>query len=57
MCIIKLKDWEERPEKTDAVNAVIGQIYGRTADIKNAQIFAVAPPMIDVYKRQAPSGR
>ena len=49
MCIIKLKDWEERPEKTDAVNAVIGQIYGRTADIKNAQIFAVAPPMISGY--------
>src|SRR5699024_7305607 len=32
MCIIKLKDWEERPDKADAVNAVIGQIYGRTAD-------------------------
>lgn len=49
MCIIKLKDWEERPEKQDAVNAVIGQIYGRTADIKDAQIFAVAPPMISGY--------
>lgn len=49
MCIIKLKDWEERPEKSDAVQAVIGQIYGRTADIKNAQIFAVAPPMISGY--------
>ena len=49
MCIIKLKDWEERPEKQDAVNAVIGQIYGRTADIKDAQIFAVAPPMISWY--------
>ena len=30
MCIIKLKDWEERPDKADAVNAVIGQIYRRT---------------------------
>ena len=49
MCIIKLKDWEERPDKADAVNAVIGQIYGRTADIKDAQIFAVAPPMISGY--------
>jgi len=49
MCIIKLKDWEERPDKQDAVNAVIGQIYARTADIKNAQIFAVAPPMISGY--------
>lgn len=43
MCIVKLKDWSERPDKADAVNAVIGQIYARTADIKDAQIFAVAP--------------
>ncbi len=49
MCILKLKDWDERPEKTDNVNAVINQIYGRTADIKDAQLFAVAPPMISGY--------
>ncbi|MCM1150425.1 MAG: efflux RND transporter permease subunit [Alistipes sp.] len=49
MCIVKLKDWEDRPDKQDAVNAVIGQIYARTADMKNAQIFAVAPPMISGY--------
>lgn len=49
MCIVKLKDWDERPNKEDAVNAVIGQIYARTADIKDAQIFAVAPPMIMGY--------
>ena len=49
MCIIKLKDWAERPEKSDAVQAVIGQIYARTADIKDAQIFAVALPMISGY--------
>ncbi len=49
MCIIKLQDWDERKEKSDAVNAVIGQIYARTADIKDAQIFAVAPPMITGY--------
>ena len=49
MCIVRLKDWSERPDKADAVNAVIGQIYARTADIKDAQIFAVAPPMITGY--------
>ncbi len=49
MCIIKLKDWDERPEKSDEVNAVIGQVYALTADIKDAQIFAVAPPMISGY--------
>ncbi len=49
MCIVKLKDWEQRPGKQDAVNAVIEQIYARTADIRNAQVFAVAPPMISGY--------
>jgi len=49
MCIVKLKDWSERPDKSDNVQAVIQQIYGRTMDIKNAQIFAIAPPMITGY--------
>ncbi|MCH5335025.1 MAG: efflux RND transporter permease subunit [Alistipes sp.] len=49
MCIVKLKDWDERKDKADAVQSVINMIYGLTADIKNAQIFAVAPPMISGY--------
>lgn len=49
MLIVKLKPWDERPEKSDNVQSVIGQIYGRTADIKDAQIFAVAPGMIPGY--------
>ena len=49
MCIIKLKDWDERPEKSDGVQAVIGQIYALTADIKKAQVYAMAPPMITGY--------
>ena len=42
MGIVKLKNWDERPNPEDEVHAVIGQIYARTADIKNATIFAVA---------------
>ena len=49
LCSVQLKDWEQRPDKQDAVNAVIEQIYARTADIRNAQVFAVAPPMISGY--------
>ena len=49
MGIVKLKNWDERPNPEDEVQAVIGQIYARTADIKSAQIFAVAPPMISGY--------
>lgn len=49
MCIVKLKDWSERPKSSDNVQSVIQQIYGRTMDIKNAQLFAIAPPMITGY--------
>ncbi|WP_298063557.1 efflux RND transporter permease subunit [uncultured Rikenella sp.] len=49
MVIVKLKPWDERPEDSDAVDAVIGQIYARTADIKDAQIFAMSPGMIPGY--------
>ncbi|MDR2919618.1 MAG: efflux RND transporter permease subunit [Tannerella sp.] len=47
--IVKLKHWDERPDKEDNVNAVIGKLYAETADIKDAQIFAFAPPMITGY--------
>ncbi len=36
-------------KKEDQVQAVIGQIYARTADIKDATIFAIAPGMIPGY--------
>ncbi|MEG2613049.1 MAG: efflux RND transporter permease subunit, partial [Alistipes sp.] len=49
MYIIKLDDWTERPEKSDHVTAVINQIHARTADIKDARVNAVAPPMITGY--------
>ena len=49
MALIRLKDWSERPDKEDNVNAIIRQVYARTADIKDAQILAIAPPMISGY--------
>lgn len=49
MIILKLKPWAERPEATDEVQAIIGQIYGRTADLKDASVFAIAPGMIPGY--------
>ncbi len=49
MAIVKLKPWDEREKKEDAVDAVIGQIYARTADIKDAQVFAMSPGMIPGY--------
>ena len=49
MLILKLKPWDERPNDEDNVQAVIGQVYGRTADIKDASVFAISPGMIPGY--------
>lgn len=49
MIVLKLKPWDDRSSRADAVDAVIGQVYGRTADIKDAGIFAIAPGMIPGY--------
>ncbi len=47
--IIRLKDWSERPEETDNVNYISQQVMAMCADIKNAQVIAVVPPMISGY--------
>ncbi len=49
MFILSLKNWDERPGKEDEVDALIARIQQLTADIKDAQVFAVAPPMITGY--------
>ncbi len=49
MLIVKMKDWSLRPEKTDHVDYVSQQIMALCADIKDAQIVAIVPPMISGY--------
>ena len=49
MLIIKLKDWSERTNKEDDINAVIAQIYARTKHISGGKIFAFAQPTIIGY--------
>lgn len=49
MLIIRLKPWEERPEKKDEINAVIAEIYKRTTNIKSAKLFVFAQPTIMGY--------
>ncbi len=44
-----LKHWDERKGEESSVNAVIEKIYEKTAHIKYANIFAVAPGMIPGY--------
>lgn len=47
--IVRLKNWKYRNDKQDNVNAVIGEIVRRTADIKDATIIPMAPPVITGY--------
>ena len=47
--ILKLKPWDDRRGKAHAVGAVIEQVYARTADIKDAKVFAMAPAQISGY--------
>lgn len=49
MLIIKLKPWDERTKSQDNINAVISEIYRRTANIKSAKFFVFAQPTIMGY--------
>ncbi len=46
MFILKLKNWSEREEAHQSVDAITKRIYAMTADISAAKIIVVAPPMI-----------
>lgn len=46
---IRLKDWKEREGSEHDINAVIEEIYQRTAQIPSAQIRASQSPMISGY--------
>jgi len=43
---VTLKHWHDRDLKTESVPAIIGEIYKRTGDIKEARILAISPPAI-----------
>ena len=47
--MIRLRDWEERTGKEDNIDAVIEEIYRRTADITSADIMVYTRGMIPGY--------
>ena len=49
MFIVSLKHWDERKGDENSVNAVIQDLYAKTAHIKAARIFATPPGMIPGY--------
>ncbi len=46
MVFVKLKDWEERTTPESSVDALVGRAMGRFMQIKDAMVFALAPPPV-----------
>ena len=47
--IIKLKHWDERDGKTESADAILGQLFQLTGQIKDGRIMFFKPPMISGY--------
>ncbi len=47
--IIKLKDWEHRTEKHQSVDAVIGELFARSAQFKDARMLFFTPPSVQGF--------
>ncbi|KSA12574.1 efflux RND transporter permease subunit [Maribacter dokdonensis] len=46
MFILKLKPWDERSGEGQSVQEIIGQLFARTASIKDANMIFFAPPTV-----------
>jgi HAE1 family hydrophobic/amphiphilic exporter-1 len=46
MVIVKLKPWAERKDKTSEISAVVGELFKRTATVKDAKVLFFARPTL-----------
>ena len=46
MVFVKLKDWDERTSDESSVDALVGRAMGAFSQIKDAMVFAIAPPPV-----------
>jgi multidrug efflux pump len=46
IAFVRLKDWAERPGKEGRANAVVGRAMGTFSQIRDAFVFAFAPPAV-----------
>lgn len=47
--VIKLKDWAHRKEATQSIEAVVGELFGRTAQFKDARALFFTPPSVQGF--------
>ncbi|GAB2503631.1 efflux RND transporter permease subunit [Arenimonas alkanexedens] len=46
MVFVKLKDWDERSSDEASVDAIVGRAMGAFSQIRDAMVFALAPPPV-----------
>ncbi|WP_339920107.1 efflux RND transporter permease subunit [uncultured Flavobacterium sp.] len=47
--VIKLKDWSERTEANQSVDAVVGQLFAKTAGLKEGRALFFTPPSVQGF--------
>lgn len=47
--IMKLKDWKDRKEANQSVDAIVGELFGRTAGFKDAKMLFFTPPSVQGF--------
>ncbi|RZJ72446.1 efflux RND transporter permease subunit [Flavobacterium sp.] len=47
--VIKLKDWKERKEDNQSVDAIVGELFGRTAGFNDAKLLFFTPPSVQGF--------
>jgi HAE1 family hydrophobic/amphiphilic exporter-1/multidrug efflux pump len=46
LAFVQLKDWDQRPEPGQSVQALAGRAFGAFSQIRDAQVFPVVPPSV-----------
>ena len=47
--VIKLKDWDQRKEANQSVDAILGELFARTAGFKDAKLLFFTPPSVSGF--------
>lgn len=47
--VIRLKDWKERKEPNQSVDAIVGELFAKTAAFKDARVLFFTPPSVQGF--------
>ncbi|MCF3974616.1 efflux RND transporter permease subunit [Paracoccus salsus] len=46
IAFVRLKDWDQRPDPSQSVQAVAGRAFGALSQIRDAMVFPIVPPSV-----------